>query len=392
MAGSRERKIGTGLAIAGLLLASIAQQGALAKTKPAAASSGGKSLSATFLPYPPMMNPIRIGIAVRVPVGRFAIWSNGFVFLNGKPVFELKPGLPYSISSGCITELGTGRFYQIPGGQRVHVTASDYRFWAANAWYRGSLELIRLGNSVTMIDLTDLEDYLLGVVPSEMPASWHPEALKAQAVAARSYAWAHMGTGSKWKSEGFDLVPDVRDQAYKGMGREAASTFQAVMMTRGLILKDSGKVKPGFYRAWVGDEMENLNIRKSVVSKVLLEKITGVPKIVGVTIKRWDPNTGNADSIQVMGYKKSREVYGVALAKMLGFSTAGILDVQESGSNWIFTYRGPGNGARGLSQHGANMLAMKGWRFDQILQQYYQDNDGKLRLDYVNNFRAPSGQ
>lgn len=388
MAGSRETKIARGVAIAGLMLSLLMPQTGFAKTKPAAGSAPTKGLSATFLPYPPMMNPIRIGIAVRVPVGRFAIWSNGFVFLNGKPVFELKPGLPYSISSGCITELGTGRFYQIPGGQRVHVTASDYRFWAANAWYRGSLELMRLGNSVTMIDLTDLEDYLLGVVPSEMPASWHPEALKAQAVAARSYAWAHMGTGSKWKSEGFDLVPDVRDQAYKGMGREAQSTFQAVMMTRGLILKDSGKVKPGFYRAWVGDEMENLNIRKSVVSKALLEKITGVPKIVGVTIKRWDPNTGNADSIQVMGYKKSREVYGVALAKMLGFSTAGILDVQESGNNWIFTYRGPGNGARGLSQHGANMLAMKGWRFDQILQQYYQDNDGKLRLDYVNNFRA----
>ncbi|MBX9687718.1 MAG: hypothetical protein K2X27_13515, partial [Candidatus Obscuribacterales bacterium] len=173
-----------------------------------------------------------------------------------------------------------------------------------------------------------------------------------------------------------------------GLGAEAASTFQAVQLTRGLILKDSGKVKPGFYRAWVGDEYENLNIRKSNVDKARLEKITGVAKIVGVTVKRWDPN-GNAQSIQVMGVKKSREVYGVALAKMLSFSTAGILDVQEQGPYWVFTYRGPGNGSRGLSQHGANMLATNGWRFDQILQQYYQDNDGQLRLDYVNNFRSP---
>ena len=355
-----------------------------AKSKPSTSSKKG-GLVANFLPYPPMMFPIRIGIACRAPSGKFAIWSQGFVFLNGKPVFELQPGMPYSIANGCITELGTGRVYQIPGDARVHITAKDYRVWSANRWWRGCLELIKLGNRVTVINLLDLEEYLFGVVPSEMPASWNPEALKAQAVAARSYAWAHMGSGSKWKSEGFDLVPDVRDQAYKGMGAEAQSTFNACMMTRGLILKDSGKVKPGFYRAWVGDEMENLNIRKSRVDKKLLEKLTGVPKIVGVTIKRWDPGTGNADSIQVMGYKKSREVYGVALAKMLGFSTAGILDVQEEGPNWVFTYRGPGNGARGLSQHGANMLANKGWRFDQILQQYYQDNDGQLRLDYVNN-------
>jgi hypothetical protein len=80
-------------------------------------------------------------------------------------------------------------------------------------------------------------------------------------------------------------------------------------------------------------------------------------------------------------------VSGIHLAKMLGFTTAGILDVHEEGSNWVFTYRGPGNGARGLSQHGANMFAKRGWRFDQILQQYYQDNDGKLHLDLMDTYK-----
>lgn len=377
------RKVGLTLVLAAIL--TVAPEAALgAKGK---SSGKAQGLVSTFRPYPFMVNPVRIGLSCRTQSARFAIWQPGFVFLNGNPVFELQPGLPYSIAGGKITELGTGRSYQIPGDQRVHVTASDYRIWANNRWYRGSLELINLMGRTTVINLLDLEDYLLGVVPSEMPASWHPEALKAQAVAARSYAWAHLGPGSKWRSEGFDLVPDVRDQAYKGLGAEATSTFQAVQLTRGLILKDSGKVKPGFYRAWVGDAFENLNIRKNTVAKTKLEGITGVPKIVGVTVKRWGP-TGNAESIQVMGQKKTREVDGVMLAKLLGLSTAGILDVTESGDKWIFTYRGPGNGARGLSQHGANMLASNGWRFDQILQQYYQDADGQLRLDYVNNFRA----
>jgi hypothetical protein len=344
-----------------------------------------------YAPYPPMINPVRIGLGVRTPLARFALWAPGYVFANGQrgitPLMDVKPGVIYTISGGRISEMSTGRTVCLPMDERCYVSARDYRVWTGNRWYRGCLELINFGNKVSVINLLDLEDYLLGVVPSEMPASWNLEALKAQAVAARSYAWAHIGAHSKWRSEGFDVVPDVRDQAYKGLGAEAPSTFTAVQQTRGLILKDSGRVKPGFYRAWVGDEYENLNIRKSIVSSQTLEKITGVPHIVGVTVKQWDA-TGNAHDIQVMGAKKTREVYGVALAKMLNFSTAGILDVHEDGPNWVFTYRGPGNGERGLSQHGANMLASKGWRFDQILQQYYQDPDGKLRLDYIDTYKA----
>jgi peptidoglycan hydrolase-like amidase len=352
-------------------------------------SSQSGSYRFDYNPYPPMINPVRIGLASHAGLARFAVWAPGFVFVGGKPVFDVKPGWVYTIANGRITEMASGRSVPLSMSERTYVSSRDYRVWTGNRWYRGCLELVNFGGRVSVINLLDLEDYLLGVVPSEMPSSWWPEALKAQAVAARSYAWAHVGAGhSKWyASEGFDLVPDVRDQAYKGLGVEAQSTFFAVQRTRGLILKDSGRVKAGFYRAWVGDDYENLNIRKSAVPTSVLEHITGVKDIVGVTVKKWDA-AGNAHDIQVMGSKKSREVYGVALAHMLGFSTAGILDVKEEGPQWVFTYRGPGNGERGLSQHGANMLAAKGWRFDQILQQYYQDPDGKLRLDYIDTYRA----
>ncbi len=138
----------------------------------------------------------------------------------------------------------------------------------------------------------------------------------------------------------------------------------------------------------MGDnEFENLNIRKSTVSQANLERVTGVKNIVGVTVRQWDA-TGNAVRVAIMGTKEAKEVYGIALAKMLNFATAGILDVHEEGPNWVFTCRGPGNGARGLSQHGANKLAKGGWRFDQILQQYYQDPDGKLRLDFVHGYHG----
>jgi peptidoglycan hydrolase-like amidase len=388
---SHPKRIALLMSLSALLVMVLALSGAHQNAQAAAkAKKAASSNFQYFSPYPPMVNPIRVGLAVRTPIARFAVWEPGYLFVDAQPAFELKPGMIYSLANGRITEMATGRSFPMPTDRRVHITSRDYKIWTSNRWYRGSLELINFGNKVTVINLLDLEDYLLGVVPSEMPSSWKLEALKAQAVAARSYAWAHYGEKSKWRSEGFDVVPDVRDQAYKGLAVEAPSTFMAVAGTRGLVLKDSGKIKPGFYRAWVGDELENLNIRKSVVSSAVLEKLTGVQNIVGVTVKQWDAN-GNAHDISVMGAKKSREVYGIKLAQLLNFATAGILDVREDGSNWVFTYRGPGNGARGLSQHGANMLASKGWRFDQILQQYYQDNDGQLRLGYIDNYKTVAG-
>ncbi|MBA3857035.1 MAG: hypothetical protein C0507_09030 [Cyanobacteria bacterium PR.3.49] len=340
----------------------------------------------SFGPYPPMVHPVRIGIGTRASAARIAVWAPGWVFVDNRPLMQLKPQVIYQVSPGRITELATGRSVALPLDKRTQIAARDamgtYAVWANNRWWRGSLELI-LTRGVTTINLLDLEDYLQGVVPSEMPASWQLEALKAQAVAARSYAVAHLGKGSKWLgSEGFDLVPDVRDQAYKGLAAEAQSTRIAVYQTQGIILRDAGKIKPGFYRATVGDYYENLNIRTKAVPKATLEKLTGVPGIVGVTVKRWDSNL-NAHTMQVMGKKGAKEVYGIALAKMLGLSTPGILDVKEDGSNWVFTCRGPGNGARGLSQHGANSLAKNGWRYEQILQHYYQDNDGQLRLSFI---------
>jgi stage II sporulation protein D len=374
---------------AGLAVAKKQTGGSSHKSTKATKTADESAPRVNFRPYPPMVHAIRIGLASKTSVVHFAVWAPGALFVDDRPVFRIDPGLPYVISGGRVVELGTNRSYFLPVDKRSVITAGDYRVWIDNRWYRGSLEIINFGLRVTAINVLDIEEYLLGVVPSEMPSSWHPEALKAQAVAARSYAWAHMyPRGSKWATtEGYDLVPDVRDQAYKGLAAEANSTYWAVQQTRGIILKNSGQVKPGFYRAWVGDAFENLNIRKQAVPSATLEKITAVPKIVGVTVKQWDA-TGNARDIQVIGQKKTREVYGVALAHMLGLSTAGILDVQASGPNWVFTYRGPGNGARGLSQHGANMLASNGWHYDQILTQYYQDNDGKLRLDYIDNYRA----
>jgi stage II sporulation protein D len=110
--------------------------------------------------------------------------------------------------------------------------------------YRGSLRVLKLaGAKVRIVNVVDVDMYLRGVVPSEMPKDWAPEALKAQAVAARSYALSHLRNGSG----GFDLYPDTRDQVYLGIPHEAPSTNAAVNATAGQVVLYKGKVASTYF-------------------------------------------------------------------------------------------------------------------------------------------------
>jgi stage II sporulation protein D len=108
--------------------------------------------------------------------------------------------------------------------------------------YRGRMVLSRDGASVLTVNHVSLEHYLYGVVPAEMPASWAPEALKAQAVVARSYALTSRRAG-----EPYDVFADVRSQVYRGVGSEIASTTAAVRATRARVVTVGGQVAQTFF-------------------------------------------------------------------------------------------------------------------------------------------------
>jgi stage II sporulation protein D len=103
--------------------------------------------------------------------------------------------------------------------------------------YRGKLVVSGAGKLVQVVDVVGLEPYLKGVVPAEMPSTWGPEALKAQAVAARSYALANLAKGRD-----FDLYGDTRDQAYGGVESESPAASAAVDATKGQVVLYNGKV------------------------------------------------------------------------------------------------------------------------------------------------------
>ena len=109
-----------------------------------------------------------------------------------------------------------------------------------------------LSGGVTAVNRVELENYIRGVVPNESPASWPLEALKAQAVAARSYA---LGTGTG--NAVFDHYDTVASQVYGGYSSENARTNRAVARTRGEILRHDGKVIVAYFHSTSGGYTEN---------------------------------------------------------------------------------------------------------------------------------------
>jgi len=112
--------------------------------------------------------------------------------------------------------------------------------------YGGRLRLVPKDQGVQLINHLDLERYIAAVVGSEMPSSWPVEALKAQAVAARSYALAHMARPA---NRHWHLGDTTRWQAYRGLERVNRATLAAAAATSGLILSYQGGIVESLYAA-----------------------------------------------------------------------------------------------------------------------------------------------
>ena len=108
--------------------------------------------------------------------------------------------------------------------------------------YRGALVVSSTGEKLAAVNHVTLEQYLYGVIPREMPSTWLPEALKAQAVAARSYALA-----SRTLTGDFDLYSDVRSQVYGGLAAEDPNTTAAVDATAGQVALFEGAVAQTYF-------------------------------------------------------------------------------------------------------------------------------------------------
>ena len=150
------------------------------------------------------------------------------------------------------------RALELPSPVDLYGPAPDVRVSVDGVSYRGSLRvLVNPRGTLNVVNRIDLEEYLWGVVPAEMgPKRFDAiEALKAQAVAARTYALAHRG---QFEAEGYDICPGPKCQAYGGAAVEDPLSTAAVDATRGLVLAHEGQFADALYVSTCGGVTENV--------------------------------------------------------------------------------------------------------------------------------------
>jgi stage II sporulation protein D len=145
--------------------------------------------------------------------------------------YGLGPALALKLDPAAPAQPLTGPLTILPGKSAL---------WLAHP-YRGTFRIASTGTTLSVVNTVAIESYLRGVVSSEMPHDWPLEAVKAQAVAARSYALARRHGGP------FDVYADTRDQVYAGVLAETPVGDQAVAATRRQVLLYGGKVATTYF-------------------------------------------------------------------------------------------------------------------------------------------------
>jgi len=177
----------------------------------------------------------------------------------------LDPATTYNVvrgGSGLVIRQGTKSLFTTAPPLRVDAPAGGALLLSGtsqpgvtNGRYRGALELRPAGNGINAINAIGLEDYVRGVVSAESPSAWPAEALKAQAVAARTYAiTARAGS----ISDGFDQYADTRSQMYRGVAAERPSTDAAVAATAGQVVTYNGQPVTTYFFSTSGGKTENI--------------------------------------------------------------------------------------------------------------------------------------
>lgn len=271
--------------------------------------------------------------------------------------------------------------------------------------YRGRIEIqASAGSALLVLNRVDIESYLRGVVPSEMPPSAPPAALQAQAVCARTYALKLRQTG-KYRAKGYDLDDTTLCQSYGGASAEKPSTDEAVRRTAGQVLLYGGALVwadycddcggatapgdgPDDFPPSVSDQTEegedlcaaaphhfwSLTLPASEIARRLGTTAQGLGPIASIEVIERD-ETGRVVLASIVGQDAERTIKGAAMRAALGYealrSTRFGVVRNDDGS---FTFTGKGNGhGRGLCQWGTMALAKppRSLTCAQILDHYF---------------------
>jgi stage II sporulation protein D len=300
--------------------------------------------------------------------------------------------------------------YELTSNQQFQIISSDGRgIWVGQKRFSGKLNLFLIDSEIFVVNVLGIEKYLSSVVGSEMPTKWPIEALKAQAIASRTYALKQKG------NKLFDIDSTQRNQVYNGLESRTYKTSRAVRSTRSLVLTYKNKLINALFHSSSGGMTENsqdvwknkypylssvkdfdkkspkFKWQKKFTNKELknlFPKIGGIKNIEILNIT----NTGRVKNVRLVGDYGSDQMSGVDLRKRLGLNSNFVrfkFTVEETNNEFpmkkdlIVFGQGSGHGV-GMSQWGAKYMASKGQKAEIILKHYYRGIQIKpFRKDFL---------
>lgn len=218
---------------------------------------------------------VRVQIAKSLNSFEFKSTKEAIVYSNTIPVFKMQPNTLYRLKAGSgllhledcegkiiIKDLPSPVVLKSKSKTSLlaifGIKHAEGMYWSKTVdnFLRGEMEVIVSGSKIQIINILNLEEYLYGVLPSEVSASWPEEALAAQAVVARTRAIKSLGLHKK---EGYDFCNTVHCQVYIGANRETVSTNRAVDRTRGLILAQNDHPIDVYYSSNCGGHTQEVD-------------------------------------------------------------------------------------------------------------------------------------
>ncbi|HMS85685.1 MAG TPA: SpoIID/LytB domain-containing protein [Nitrospira sp.] len=308
------------------------------------------------------------------------------LILNGKPV----------VTDQLTLRAGTHdlSIWLNENGKRTAVQAGDT---SGALHVSGVVKLVRRGKSRLLVNHVDLEEYVKGVVPAEVNSAWHPEMLKVQAVATRTYALYQRMLNT---TRDYDVVAGIQDQVYRGRQGIDARVIAAVESTRGMVVTHQGApIYAAFSSTAAGLTEDAMTVwskdlpylkgvecpfdiespyyqwRASVKIATLEKNLRQQGFSVG-TVSQVAPQSysraGRVATLRVVHSNGEVVIRGEDLRKAVGYTVipSTQFTVQSIGQDLVLSGYGAGH-AVGLCQWGAKELAELGYSFSSILSYYY---------------------
>lgn len=288
-------------------------------------------------------------------------------------------------------------------GQELLLESSHERLQIGNRLYRGNLKVLwQAPGKLLVINTIPLEDYLVGLIGSEISPAWPVEAIKAQAIAARTYALHHAQVLKRSASaKPYDVSSSVLSQVYDGAHKEDARSREAVFATRGKVLMRESKLFPAYYHSCCGGQTEHahhvwpgesgppvitdtfcerspkhdwtLKIPATTFSATMRANNLALSTLRAVSIEPEEDSPRVANLI-VTDDQGPHSIKATELRRIFGFKEikSTWFTVHLEGNELLFTGRGYGHGV-GMCQWGAKGMAEARKNVNEILRFYYPD-------------------